>query len=134
MYTAGFTLPSMTATQELVVPRSIPMMSAPPAAWLAALALQIDSETSGAIWALVGTTCMSYAGANLKALKSKGPVLRGRDASDNCNQSQHRQHLQLQWLRPLAPISNACLLGKQLHRRLAWPVQTPGPVQPLFLN
>jgi hypothetical protein len=34
-----FTLPSMTATQELVVPKSIPMMSLPPLAWLAALAL-----------------------------------------------------------------------------------------------
>ena len=35
------TLPSITATHELVVPRSMPMMSAPPAAWLAALALRI---------------------------------------------------------------------------------------------
>lgn len=70
-----------------MVPRSIPMMSAPPAAWLAALALQVESETSGTGWALVGTTCMSYASAYLKALKSKGPVLKGRDASDNCNPS-----------------------------------------------
>lgn len=43
------------------------------------------------------TVCMSYATAYLKALKSKGPVLKGRDASDNCNPHQNRQHHQLQW-------------------------------------
>ena len=66
------------------------MMSAPPAAWLAALALQVDTETSGASWTQLGTTCMSYAAAYLKALKSKGPVLKGRDASDNCSSKQDR--------------------------------------------
>ena len=39
----ALTLPSMTATHELVVPRSIPMMSEPPDACLAALELHEEN-------------------------------------------------------------------------------------------
>jgi len=82
-----FTLPSMTATQELVVPRSIPMISLPTDAWMAALALHGNIAGSNLVWHLRLTVThvrVHRDSADLNALRSKGPVLRGRDASDNC--------------------------------------------------
>ena len=74
---------------------------------------------------------MSLAHANLKALKSKGPVLKGRDASDNCKKD---SIIRWRGLDRLPQSVSDCLLGGQLHQQLAWSVPTPGPVQLLVLN
>ena len=74
---------------------------------------------------------MSLAHANLKALKSKGPVLKGRDASDNCKQD---SIISCSGLDRLPQSVSDCLLGRQLQQQLAWSVPTPGPVRPLVLN
>lgn len=123
----------MTATQELVVPRSIPMISVPPAAWLTALALQ-SNEVRHNLDTLQKRACPEPT-AYLKALRSKGPVLNGRDASDNCkHQKTTSAPSSTMGFDPLAPISGTCILGKQLSRRLAWPMRTQGHGRPLVLD
>ena len=127
------TLPSITATQELVVPKSMPMISPPPDAWLAALALhsRLVSLNPNPTGLDKHCRCILHTAADLNALKSKGPVLRGLDASDNCAQQKQNQHWQSVKCVLLAQISTAVILDMQ-QSRLVWPKQTPRPARPLF--
>lgn len=65
---------------------------------------------------------------DLKALRSKGPVLSGRDASDNCMQHDLDQQMPPETFMGGAQIRTAVILGTQ-QSRLFWPKQTRGPVR-----
>lgn len=65
---------------------------------------------------------------DLKALRSKGPVLSGRDASDNCMRHDLDQQMPPETFMGCAQIRTAVILGTQ-QSRLFWPKQTRGPVR-----
>ena len=128
---SALTLPSMTATQELVVPKSIPMMSPPPDACLAALELQEHlcefQMPAGAESRNLSMSCivrMRY----LNALRSNGPDLMGRAASDNCKQCTTSDlGISLVECTPISCRSH--LRGMQRSQTPAWPGQTRRPAR-----
>lgn len=125
---AALTLPSMTATQELVVPRSIPMMSEPPDACLAALELQNQQSRSQApCWQMWLEHVMN---SYLNALRSNGPDLIGRAASESYN-PHDKAEIVGGGRSPVecTPISCSSHLRCMQRSQRAWPGQNRQPAQ-----